>query len=347
MEALSSEAINEAFTSLVTMPLALLRSICPIMRSSRDSYGTPTSIITCVSAPDRYVSAPFTGTSGAIKGVATNALLQSLNILRRELNATSTACTGEQRQVNIRTIDVGFLQPVNTRRTHRGTCHDPPDARFVRPTAQDLDTALPHHLQRLYTHAIMANIDSGLITSTRKRIPDANALSNKLLDLVLYPGSWANAFSRDSVGRGVMTYYVASLMPTRLIDVFFAIRQRLLHANFARHASSLSAANTTDRRRPLPHVPSAASSSSSDPRSRTASRTSSDFASYSALTQEHEHENDTILPAYAPSAPASTQPASPTRQDMPLSEDDKGYDSSASGSGVGNSTILGESYVQV
>lgn len=150
-----------------------------------------------------------------------------------------------------------------------------------------------------------------------------------------------------------MTYYFASLLPTKLIDTFFALRQRLLKAHLSRNGN-FQALAAAAQRRPLPQPPSLASDSSGF-RTQPTSRTSSE--SGSSEGEPLMQESDTILPAFAPSAAASTQPSqtssapdSPNR--VPRSDNGENPDRDREGrlsasEHIARSTTLGESYVQV
>lgn len=323
----------------------------PLLRS-RDTYNTPASIITCLPAPDRYVGTPFSGTNGAMRGIASNALVQALDVVRRELAVSDN--TGNKRSIDIINLDVGFLQPAGTRKTHRGVSHA---LSSVAPQCQhpaDVSASLPLHLRSVYTYPLVASLQGVSSESSRRSLPDASALSDKLLKIVCKPTAFRLS-DRLSVGRGVMTYYIASLLPTRCIDVFFNIRQSVLNTYLSRRGELEALAATTPRvRKPIQKPGSASSTTSSDnisdfTPSRHASRTSSEFGSEAC---------DTVLPAYAPSAPASTQPSghasehhSPTHGHVPLPARGgiaSGYDSPASGTeSLNHSGVLGESFVRV
>lgn len=363
MEAIPSEEIQQVLTTILTIPLALLRSLLPILRASHDPHNAPCAVITCYSAPDRYLGTPFSGTAGALKGIVSNAAAQCLDVLRREL---STVQSGDRRTIKIVNVDVGFMQPVQTRRTHRGHNLDPSatgrrrnDSPAASASAAELENSLPQHLRAIYAPALVASAETAAAASARRHLPPVEALTHKLLKLVLKTNA-SSIPARTSVGAGVTTYYIASLLPISLVDKFFALRQRLLTSNLLRRgnvvpqegaanmASSVQSDRSTKTRRPLPRTPVNGSSSRSGATSET-----------SEVLYELPHESDTILPPYAPSAaetssahpsgPASSV-GSPVEADPPRSGSGygSGFESPASDDGhISRSTVLGESYVTI
>lgn len=169
----------------------------------------------------------------------------------------------------------------------------------------------------------------------------------------------------------VSTYYVASLLPTSFIDSFFAVRQRLLTSVYMRRGVAIQAPAASSnrvgedrKRRKLP-LPGEVTSDTSFSSSAGASDSEGGHATTEAESQAVSpgsagmHESDTILPAYAPNAPASNEGnslpqssvASPKESDAEAAE--AGYSAAASVTGYDSqeenarSTVLGESYVRV
>lgn len=181
---------------IVVTPMLLLQSLVPLLRTSHDPHGLPATMITCLQAPDRYVGTPFTGSSSAIPGIASNALASALDILRRELSLVESR---SRRKIKIVNLDVGFLQPVSTKRSHRGVSSSPET--HSRPLdMQDVQRNLPAHLRDMYAPALLANCDRHA-ESSRKRMPGAAALSDKLLEIVLATKA-RHIPDRASVGVG-------------------------------------------------------------------------------------------------------------------------------------------------
>ncbi|CAD6564256.1 MAG: hypothetical protein CYPHOPRED_003234 [Cyphobasidiales sp. Tagirdzhanova-0007] len=385
IEALPADAITHLLNCIVQTPLALFKGILPILRGAHSPTGHAyASIITCLPACDRYLGTPFSGSSGALRGIISNSLAQTNDVLRRELSALGTPSASTKRQIRIVNLDVGFLQPVSAHRTHRGATHGA-DASSSRPTARDVESSLPGHLKAIYAPALTAAIDINANAIARKRLPDVHDLADKLMSIVL-----ANKASkipeRTSVGVGggpallalgflqlimripVTSYYVASLLPTSFVNYFFAFRQRLLMSSLLRHGahghSSDSPIGRGARalpRRPLP-LPGDASSTSSAPASAASGSSPSSEGDVESDTGEGLllHESDTILPTYAPSAPPSTQASVPASGvGSPAQPPNEGHFENASQSHQGEedestaseegakSTVLGESYVRV
>lgn len=196
MEALPSDALSASLESTVTLPLSLLQSLLPLLRVSHDPHGLPATVITCFRAPDRFVGTPFTGGTSAVPGIANNALASALDVLRRELSLVESR---SRRKVKIVNIDVGFLQPVNTRKSHRGVSHSP-ERRSSSTCSVDVESSLPAHLREMYAPALLANHDARA-QSARNRMPDAGVLSDKLLGIVLAKKA-RHIPQRTSVGVG-------------------------------------------------------------------------------------------------------------------------------------------------
>lgn len=191
-----SEALSNSLQSTVALPMLLFQSILPLLRVSQDPHGLPATVITCFRAPDRFIGTPFTGSASAIPGIANNALASALDVLRRELSLVESRA---RRKVKIVNLDVGFLQPVNTKKSHRGVSHSPE----IRPSAtvsRNMESNLPAHLREMYAPALLANFDSRT-QSSRHRMPDASALSDKLLNIVLAKKA-RHIPDRASVGVG-------------------------------------------------------------------------------------------------------------------------------------------------
>lgn len=197
IEALSNDAVNQTLTTMLQTPLALLRSILPILRAAHDPNNAPATVITCVPSPDRLVGVPFSGTAGVFKGIACNALVQALDVLRREVDASTVA---DRRSIRIVNVDVGFLQPVNVKRTHRGNSHSP-DPPTTQLSPRDVERSLPSHLRNVYTVPFVAGLEGTAVSSQRRRLPDASALTHKLLKIVLSIKP-SRVPDRSSVGRG-------------------------------------------------------------------------------------------------------------------------------------------------
>ena len=105
-----------------------------------------------------------------------------------------------KRQIKIVNVDVGFLQPVSNRRTHRGTAHGI-DASTKRPVARNITRGLPSHLKAVYAPALQANIDADANTMARKTLSSAHDLAEKLLHVVLAKKA-SKIPDRTSVGTG-------------------------------------------------------------------------------------------------------------------------------------------------
>lgn len=358
LEALPADTISNALESTVTIPMMLLQSVLPILRVAHDPSGLPATVVTCFRATDRYIGTPFTGSTGVVPGIASNALSSALDVLRRELELTESR---SRRKIKIVNLDVGFLQSVNTRKSHRGVSHSPENRQ--RGSGQQISEAnLPAHIRELYAPALLANFDTR-VRSSRHRMPDASVLSDKLLGIVLAKKA-RHIPDRASVGVGgrsiktvlsktgdadrlplehtVRSYYMASLLPTSFIDMFFSFRQRLLSGVAARNqkdGQSLGRENADKReRRPLP-LPGAAPSAASIHRKE---KEDSHDESYSVDNEE------TILPPYAPfsegsmaSSATHSQAASPTDIHSSM------YSERSMPPSSGNSAFLGDSFVQV
>lgn len=208
--------------------MLLLQSLLPILRVSHDPHGLPATVVTCFRATDRYIGTPFTGSTSAVPGIASNALAQSLDVLRRELELVENR---SRRQVKIVNLDVGFLQPVNTKKSHRGVSHSP-ESRQSSPLPANLETSLPAHLREMYAPALLANFDSRL-GSSRHRMPDASVLSDKLLGIVLAKKA-RHIPDRASVGVGGKSYWSLPLAVQRL-TYNFANSAKLLYGLVIAH----------------------------------------------------------------------------------------------------------------
>ncbi|KAK9894603.1 hypothetical protein P389DRAFT_98841 [Cystobasidium minutum MCA 4210] len=336
LEALPSDAISSTLESAVTIPMLLLQSILPILRVAHDPHGLPATVVTCFKATDRYIGTPFTGSTSAVPGLASNALASALDVLRRELELTESR---SRRKIKIVNLDVGFLQPVNTRKTHRGVSHLP-ESRQSAGSQQNAEANLPAHIRELYAPALLANFDTKA-RSSRHRMPDASVLSHKLLGIVLAKKA-RHIPDRTSVGVGVRSYYLASLLPTSFIDMFFSFRQRLLSNVSARNQADGQAlgkfTGNKKERRPLP-LPGAAASSSSD---RSSKAEEARNESYSVDNEE------TVLPPYAPFDEGSEHSsASHSQAASPIDPESSMYSGRSMPSSTSNSAFLGDSFVQV
>lgn len=196
LEALPSHAFVNSLESTVVLPMSLSHSLLPLLRLSHDPSGLPATFITCLRATDRFVGTPFTGSTSAVPGIANNALASALDVLRRELSLVESR---SRRNVKIVNVDVGFLQPVNTRKSHRGVSHSP-ENRSTGTSSLDIERSLPAHLREMYAPALLANYDART-QSARHRMPDAGALSDKLLGIVLAKKA-RHIPERASVGVG-------------------------------------------------------------------------------------------------------------------------------------------------
>lgn len=177
--------------------MLLLQSLLPILRGSHDPHGLPATVITCFRAPDRFVGTPFTGSTSAVPGIANNALASALDVLRRELDLVASR---SRRKVKIVNLDVGFLQPVNTRKSHRGVSHSSENRNNASVSSRSVESNLPTHLRDMYAPALLANYDQRT-QSSRYRMPDASALSDKLIAIVLAKKA-RHIPERASVGVG-------------------------------------------------------------------------------------------------------------------------------------------------
>lgn len=205
IEAIPSDAVQQVLTTILTIPLSILRSVLPILRSSHDPYNAPCTVINCYAASDRYLGTPFSGSSGAFKGIISNAAAQCLDVLRREL---STVEATDRRPIKVVNVDVGFLLPVQPRRTHRGQCHDPAVTGRNRngspngtASASDVVRTLPQHLRAVYAPALAASLEMPATESGRRHLSSVEVLSHKLLKLVLSKSA-SNVPDRTSVGAG-------------------------------------------------------------------------------------------------------------------------------------------------
>ena len=136
------------------------------------------------------------------------------------------------------------------------------------------------------------------------------------------------------------SYYLASLLPTSIIDAFFSFRQRLLTrvAGSAHQDGSIKDAPNENRseRRPLP-FPGQSSSER-----KQATGTGND-ESYVVDTEE------TILPPYAPFAEGSSMhsSASQSQAQSPMDPHSSVYSETSRPSSAMNSTFMDESYIRV
>jgi hypothetical protein len=141
----------------------------------------------------------------------------------------------------------------------------------------------------------------------------------------------------------VRTYYLASLLPTNFIDLFFSFRQRLLTGASAKSsplgAQTLGSTGRSEGKGPRRPLPFPGEASTNSAKAAEAAQDQQELQS--------DVNDDTILPPYAPSAPGSAHSSTyPSQVHSPMDTQGSMYsERSASGSGSGSG--LDESFVRV
>lgn len=386
-EALASDAVLGTLNALVHTPLNLLKSLLPLLRASHDPSGSPATIITCLPAAERYLGTPFSGSEGALRGIASNSLAQAMDVMRREISVVQSS---SKRPISIVNLDVGFLQRLSKsgKKHSRGV---PMPSKASTVTAQDVERGLPSHLRSIYAPALISNIDVAAGEVVRRRLPSVEVLCEKLLSISLAKKA-SRLSDRYSVGSGgkktairhtyarplmtplhiVATYYLASLLPISFVDTFFSIRQRLLTSTMLRNgiqASGSAAASARasveslektpkPQRRPLPTPPASTSSEPSSGLSDIEQLPSeeegaSQTRSQPTRSQQGDDETDTIeqQPDLKLAGSDVILPTAPSEaastQASGISTPVDEGRADGSASDSSRSTMMGESYVQV
>lgn len=189
--------------AILSTPLAILRASLPLLRSTRDTLDGHawSSVVTCLPAPERYLGTPF---AGSFRGIAANALSQSLDVLRREIgasNVSGSSTDSRRRQIKVVTVDVGFLAPVSTKRTHRGATLSPDLAPVRSSSAAEVEAGLPGHLRGIYAPALISNLDVNADRLARRHLKSAVDLGERLLKVVLAKKA-SHVSDRISFGAG-------------------------------------------------------------------------------------------------------------------------------------------------
>jgi hypothetical protein len=188
-----------------------MRSVLPLLRTAHDQSAASfqASVITCLPAAERYLGTPF---ASAFRGIATSALADALDVLRRELNASSASAhssDARRRSISVINLDVGFLAPVCTKRTTRGNSHSPKASPTFSP--QDVEATLPHHLRSIYAPAYIANLGVDTGKWARMRLPGASELGETCIALILKKKGKAPDRASVGVGGKLMSFLPVGL----------------------------------------------------------------------------------------------------------------------------------------
>ncbi|KAI0080504.1 hypothetical protein K474DRAFT_1657631 [Panus rudis PR-1116 ss-1] len=253
LERLSPPSYNQCVQDTHLTPLLLLQCILPFLRvtpfRSLDNLANNVarkSIVVCVPAAHARVGLPFLGQE-AIAGAAN---LRMVDVLRRELKAASLSSGGGSfKDLKVVTVDVGstdigeWLPP---------PVDDKPRLNAYEPALRGLVGSSPAALRRTWTSpAVLSHAILKVIQDGRSGNDDVSAwelASRKWARFV----EWLNG-DHVVVGPGARTYFLASMLPTRILDLLLVTPWYLFHLR--ERLTSIQSQSQTYR---LPTKPTAA-----------------------------------------------------------------------------------------
>ncbi|KAK4053840.1 hypothetical protein OIV83_001496 [Microbotryomycetes sp. JL201] len=235
VEGFDGDDVRRAVGERVATVIGCIKGVLPMLRTSAGRPGRPDgSLISLVPAPSANLALPYLSLASA----ADAAIVSLLHSLRRELSTARLA------SVRIQILETGFF--------------DSPRSLEAAP--------LPVRLQSLYAPALARRSGVGAAptvrnTCARRKTTQPRQLFNKVFNMIVHERGGRVA----STGSGSLTYRLLSFMPHFVVDVFFAVQDRLFsmylgHRSRIRSAvaspsasvHATSTASTRAYRSPLP-----------------------------------------------------------------------------------------------
>ncbi|KAM0792351.1 hypothetical protein ACM66B_005031 [Microbotryomycetes sp. NB124-2] len=249
VEGFDSDDVRRAIGERVATVIGCITGVLPMLRTSAGRPGqAPGALISLVPAPSANLALPYLSLASA----ADAAVVSLLHSLRRELSAARSS------SVRIQILETGFF--------------DSPSSPAIRPLEA---AALPVRLQSLYAPALarragVSPAPSSSSVCSRRKATQPRKLFNKIFNMIVHE----RGGRVSSTGSGSLTYRLTSMLPHFVVDVFFAIQDRLfsmylghrsrIRSAVASPSASIHAAatnSTRPARPPLPTPPAQSQSS--------------------------------------------------------------------------------------